>query len=411
MGKNIVIIGGGPAGAAAGTLLAKQGHKVVIFHLPKRPELIVGESLLPAVIPMLKTLGAEEEIKQFSTYKPGATVVLDDEYKASFDFALGKTNCTYAYNVPRDKFDNAILHAAVKAGVHVINHRCDVIADQSTQEVNLTESSLAALGDYFSGDVDLILDASGRQRLIPKKLNLPSTQGTRRDIALFAHLTGVEMLSEGNIHTDRLTKGWAWRIPLPGRVSVGVVINADHLAEYGGSREEQYDALLKTEPQLKKLVANSKRCSSVLTYTNYQWKCKQMHGPNWALIGDAAGFIDPVFSTGLFLAMNGAFRFCSAFEQSSSSALETYQTDWLAELSSWQTIIDSWYNGKLLTLFKMGQTKRNTLIGKLINKHMTKHVTRIFTGEINSGSYSHKLLQFMNNYAIRGNEPEMYQIR
>ena len=409
--KNIVILGGGPAGSAAGALLAKKGHRVALFHLPKRPEIIVGESLLPAIIPLLQALGVEEEIRSFSTYKPGATVVLDDDNRASFDFTLAKTKNTYAYNVPRSEFDQAILNAAVRGGVKVIHQKAELDANSDDQSVKLSLGSMKALEGYFDSDVDLIIDATGRQRLIPKKLALQSVEGARKDLALFAHLTDVELMSKGNIHVDRLTKGWAWRIPLPGRVSVGIVLSPDHISQFGNTREEQYDNFIKEEPRLKDLVVGSKRCSSVMTYTNYQWKSSQLYGPGWALIGDTGGFIDPVFSTGLFLAMDSAFKFCEAFEKGSDIALSSYQKEWQSELKAWQSIIDSWYDGKLLTLFKMGRTKRNTIIGRLINRHMTKHVTRIFTGEINSGSYSYKLLEFMNKYAINGHEPEMYKIR
>jgi flavin-dependent dehydrogenase len=384
---------------------------VALFHTPKRPELIVGESLLPAVIPMLQELGVEEEIKSFSTFKPGATIVMDEVTKASFDFTLARTSNAYAYNVPRAQFDEAILNAAVRAGAKLIEHKADIETFKTSQKVKLNATSLEALNGYFKDEIDFIIDASGRQRLIPKKLNLPSQEGKRKDVALFAHLKNVDLISQGNIHVDRLKQGWAWRIPLPGRVSLGVVINPDHLKTLGHSREEQYDNFIRQESTLKELVKNSERLTSVMSYTNYQWKSEQLYGPGWALVGDTAGFIDPVFSTGLFLAMNSAFRFAEAFEKNTEDALGKYQSEWQKELVTWQTIIDTWYDGKLLALFKMGQVQRHTVFGKLINRHMTKHVTRIFTGEINHGNYSHKLLNFMTRYGIRGPEQEQLRIQ
>ncbi len=361
---------------------------------------------------MLDALGVEEEIKNFSTYKPGATIVMDDDTQASFDFALAKTENTYAYNVPRDLFDEAILQAAVRAGAELIHHRADINVDSTTQTVSLNDESLAVCDNYFEGSIDLIIDASGRQRLIPKKLDLPSVEGSRKDLALFAHLENVDLISKGNIHVDRLSKGWGWRIPLPGKVSVGIVVSPDYLASFGKTREEQYDNFIKEEPALRALVKNSTRISGVMTYTNYQWKSTQLFGPGWALIGDSAGFIDPVFSTGLFLAMDSAFKLCDALAHNDTkSQLNHYQKEWHKEILSWQSIIDTWYDGKLLSLFKMGQKQRNTWVGKLINRHMTKHVTRIFTGDINSGTYSHKLMQFMTRYGIRGPEPEALQIK
>src|SRR5579872_686866 len=110
--KSIAIIGGGPAGAALGTLLAQKGYQVGIFHTDKRPPLIVGESLLPATVPMIRKLGIEEEVKKFSVHKPGATVCLavDEVISAFFIWADGRLP-DYAYNTQRDLFDRAILNA------------------------------------------------------------------------------------------------------------------------------------------------------------------------------------------------------------------------------------------------------------------------------------------------------------
>src|SRR4051812_46695813 len=111
--KSVAIIGGGPAGATLGTLLARKGHKVAVFHSDVRPELIVGESLLPAIIPILREVGIEEEVKKFSIFKPGASVWMDDDFENDAPFTMGKGSMPdYAYNTPRDQFDLAVLGAA-----------------------------------------------------------------------------------------------------------------------------------------------------------------------------------------------------------------------------------------------------------------------------------------------------------
>lgn len=408
--QRIIVIGGGPAGASAAALLAKKGHTVAVFHTPKRPEIIVGESLLPAVIPMLRTLGVEDKIKSFSTFKPGATIVLDKDMDASFDFSLAKTDNTYAYNVPRDQFDAAILDAAKEAGAEVIHHRCQVGYDDQLDKLTIDETSLQKLNGRFNGNFDLVIDATGRRRLLPSTMNLHSDEGERHDIALFAHLDHVELISDGNIHVDRWSKGWGWRIPLPGKVSLGIVIDPKHLDNFGKNRTEQYDNFIHSEPDLAPLVKDSSRLTNVLAYTNYQMKTERLYGNNWALIGDSAGFIDPVFSTGLFLAMDSAFRLVNALDENSRSDLDAYQNEWQKELQTWQSVIDTWYDGKLLSLFKLGQIPRNTWLGKQVNKHITKHVTRIFTGEIHSGTYSHKLLNFMAKYGVADQDAKALRI-
>lgn len=401
--ESVAIIGGGPSGSTLATLLARKGIKVGLFQIPKRPPLIVGESLLPAVIPILKLLGVEEEVKEFSTFKPGATICLDAEEEVSFGFNLAASRLEYAYNVPRDLFDQTILNAACSAGVEIFNHRATVELDQNGRP-KLSAATLEASDGFFSDGVDLIVDATGRSRMFPKLFNLPSEEGKRKDLALFAHLEDVKISDPGNIHVDRFTKGWGWRIPLPGKVSLGVVLSPKHLKELGGTREEQYDNFLNTDPVLKQFTANAKRLTPVVTYTNYQWKAQQFYGDGWALTGDSAGFIDPVFSTGLYLAMQSSVNLAKAIEAGTEKAFQIYQDQHRREIASWQTIIDTWYDGRLFTLFRMGQLYKKSFLGRFINPHMTKHVTRVFTGEIRSGSYSHRLLNFMTNYGLYGQD-------
>lgn len=395
----VAIIGGGPAGSTLATLLARQGFKVGLFQIPKRPALIVGESLLPSVIPILRLLDVENEIKAFSTFKPGATICLGPEEEVSFDFDLAATRLEYAYNVPRDLFDQTILNAARQSGAAIFNHRAKVELD-ATGQPQLSAETLAASNGFFHGKVDLIVDATGRSRLFPKMLDLPSKQGQRNDLALFAHLENVQLTDPGNIHVDRFEYGWGWRIPLPGRVSLGVVLAPKHLEGLGKTREEQYDNFIKTDPIVQQFTTKAKRISPVVTYTNYQWKSQQFYGKGWALAGDSAGFVDPVFSTGLYLAMQSGVSLAKAVEKGTPKAFQKYQDDHLREIASWQTIIDTWYDGRLFTLFRMGQMYKKSFLGRFLNPHMTKHVTRVFTGEIRSGSYSHRLLRFMTKYGL-----------
>src|SRR5208337_1808615 len=128
----------------------------------------------------------------------------------------------------------------------------------------------------------------------------------------------------GNIHLDHLTKGWSWRIPLPGKVSVGVVINPKHLEEFGDTIEKQYDAYIREEPSLKVYTEGATRLTPVVKYQNYQLISEKMYGPGWVAVGDAAGFIDPIFSTGLYLSMKGAFELLKAIEVGSDDAMKEY---------------------------------------------------------------------------------------
>jgi flavin-dependent dehydrogenase len=397
--KSIAIIGGGPAGATLGTLLAQKGYQVGLFHTDKRPPLIVGESLLPATVPMIRKLGIEEEVKSFSVHKPGATVCLSVEevISASFTWADGRLPA-YAYNTQRDLFDLAILNAAERAGAKIFKTAAKVQKGDAPDSVELTPETLESTGGFFKGKPDLIVDASGRLRVISKLLDAPAKRGGREDVAIFAHLDKAFITDPGNIHIDHLTKGWSWRIPLPGKFSVGVVINPSHLKEYGETAEEQYDNFIHQEPSLKFYTEGAKRLTPVVKYSNYQLISEKMYGPGWVLAGDAAGFIDPVFSTGVYLSLKGAFEVMKAIESDSPNAMKKYENGRHWELRMWQRVIDSWYSGRLFNLYRAGQTRKDGLLGRRISARVQKRLIRIFTGQAVDDIYAMQLFEYLVSF-------------
>lgn len=394
--KTVAVIGGGPSGCSLATLLKRKGYTVAVFYLEKRPEIIVGESLVPAIIPFLRELGVEDEVKSYSTYKPGASVWVNKDEEATSPFSFGGGGLPpYAYNVPRTKFDKTIFDLAVREGVTFFSHIAKLEQVGDTDELKLSDDTIAAINDFFNGQPDLIVDASGRSRTISRLLNIPTKEGYRKDIAIFAHLSGAEKIEPYNIHLHRLDKGWTWRIPLPDRISVGVVINPAHLKQFGNTKEEQYDNFLKTDDTLKKFTHNAKRETGVVQYNNYQLISQKMYGKNWLLTGDAGGFLDPIFSSGLFLAIKGSFAAAEAITVGTDAAFKKYQDYQLYELSIWQKLVDTWYSGCLFTLFKVGQDRLDTAFGRFIGPHMQRHLTRIFTGEAVYKSYSRGFLNFV----------------
>lgn len=394
--RTVAIIGGGPSGCSLATLLKRKGFKVAVFYLEKRPEIIVGESLVPAIIPFLRELGVEEEIKSYSTYKPGASVWVNKDEEATSPFNYGGGGLPpYAYNVPRTKFDKTIFDLAVREGVKFFSVVAKVEKAGNGDELKLSEDTLDAIDDYFNGQPHLIVDASGRSRTISRLLNIPAKEGYRKDIAVFAHLEGAVKIEPYNIHLHRLDKGWSWRIPLPGRISVGVVIEPAHLKAFGETKEEQYDNFLRADETLKKFTGKGVRKTGVVQYNNYQLISQKMYGTNWLLTGDAGGFLDPIFSSGLFLAIKGSFAAAEAISIGTENAFKKYQRYQLYELSIWQKLVDSWYSGSLFTLFKVGQDRLDTAFGRFIGPHMQRHLTRIFTGEAVYKSYSRGFLSFV----------------
>lgn len=400
--RSIAIIGGGPSGCALATLLKRKGYDVAVFYLEKRPEIIVGESLLPAIIPLLRKLGVEDEVKSYSTYKPGASVWVNKDEEATSPFSFGGGGLPpYAYNVPRLKFDKTIFDLAIREGVTFFNHVAKIEKTGNGDELKLSDETIRFCNDYFKGQPDLIVDSTGRARTIARLLDIPTKEGDRKDVAIFAHLSNADKIEPYNIHLHRLQHGWTWRIPLPDRTSVGVVINPKYLSQYGSTREEQYDTLLKTDETLQKFTSNAKRETGVVQYNNYQLISQQMYGSNWLLIGDAAGFLDPIFSSGLFLAIKSSFSAVEAIEDGSDAAYKKYQKNQMHELTVWQKLVNTWYSGGLFTLMTVGKERMDTSFGRFIGPHMQRHLTRIFTGEAVYKNYSRGFLRFILGPMIR----------
>jgi flavin-dependent dehydrogenase len=410
--RTVAILGGGPAASMVATLLARAGVKVAILHRPRQAALTVGESLVPAIIPMLRMLGVEDQVRSFSTYKPGATINISEKVNFSFPFDQLIGNLPrYAYNVPRAQFDQTLLEAAGKAGAKIIETAAKLERVDGTDRVQLSAETIAAGGDFFSEPPDLIVDATGRARVLPNLLELPSRSGPRKDTALFAHVDRTQLDSEGHVHSTRLDHGWSWRIPLPGRVSVGMVIGSEFLPKFGDTKEERFDNLLRQDSVLMKVAKDAKRLTPVMEYTNYQLVSGRVVGDGWALVGDTAGFIDPVFSSGLFIGMQSGVELAEAIIEGTPKAFQRYEQHVIHHLESWHEIVEYFYNGRLFTCFYVGQLLRDTLLVKLTFSHISKHMGRIFSGAASTSPYSLALLRFAMKYGLKNEDPEVMKIR
>jgi hypothetical protein len=406
------IVGGGPAGAALGAYLARAGVRVAIFAQPRRLPILIGESLVPAIVPILRELGVEQEVADYSIRKTGATFCFNSSERLNIRFAdVRGARTEYSYNVPRDRFDRTLLRAAERAGAAVVEAPARLSRAGGGDRIELAGESIEAAGAVLAGrQPDIIVDAGGRRRIVARLLDLPTELGPRRDVALHAHHTGVDVEIEGNVHTDRLDHGWAWRIPLPGRVSVGIVADAARLKECGATREEQYDNFLRRDSVMARWIAPAVRATPVVRYDNYQLTTARGYGENWALVGDAFGFIDPVFSSGALIALEGARDLARALLSGEAEAMKEWEDEVHRRLRVWRRVVDLFYNGRLLTLLKMGDRVRRSVPGRMIDWHFRKHMPRIFTGEGVTNAYSVGLLAFMAEHALWRKDPDLLRI-
>jgi len=182
----IAIIGAGPAGSALACLLALRGIRAIVFDDDKRPELLVGESLIPSVIPVLRKLGIEERVAEFSVRKPGASFFHGGGTRLHFRFQKRGGNPGYAYNVPRPQFDKLLRDRAIELGARFVDQRAVLLKSENPQrEIELAPESLALAG--LSEHPDWLIDGTGRSRLFARTLGLPARRGGRSDVAHFAH--------------------------------------------------------------------------------------------------------------------------------------------------------------------------------------------------------------------------------
>ncbi|MFO1485515.1 MAG: tryptophan 7-halogenase [Verrucomicrobiaceae bacterium] len=365
--QRIAILGAGPAGSALAALLARQGIQSVVFDDEKRPALLVGESLIPAIVAILQRMGIEDRVAAIAQHKPGASFVHYCGTRMDFNFMSVKGRLpTYAYNVPRPAFDDVIKDFAKEQGVTFVKHRAGLVAHPGGKpELELDAAALEA-GGWRDGDRPaLVVDASGRSRTSAKLLGIKAETGPRKDTAHFAHFTGIEHpYPTGQIAIMFHPWGWSWRIPLRDRLSFGIVMNPKSLPDFGASGEERLEKILATDSVLAPLAKSRQRVSDVYTYTNYQLLSDRAHGPGWVSIGDAFGFVDPMLSPGVFLALDAAESLSAIFANHGAALLDSpdrltkelagYEKRQRAWHEAWHELIAYFYDGRIVAFYERG---------------------------------------------------------
>lgn len=415
------VIGGGPAGATAAALLARSGADVVIVDDGARPPLIVGESLVPQLVPVFRKLGIEEDVARIGVKKPGVTVTFDAdrEIQLSFDAVRGVLP-TYAYNIPRREFDELILNTATTSGVRIVKVPARIEAAENG-ELRFAAETLRAI-DGWDAQPDFFVDASGRRRMFAKALGIDSTVGNRKDVSHFAHYRNCPWPEPaGQVMTMRLKHGWGWRIPLPGPLlSIGVVIDREDAKLYGSTPEEQLEGIIESDPRLAAECDKRERATPVATFANYQLISERGFGPNWAMVGDAFGFVDPMLSPGLCMAMLSAEKLVDALPARwtgpgcASAKLRKYDAWFRFTLQAWQDLVDYFYSGRIFAMHQTGMgmsEKHPGLVSDIMHRHVEKNLSGMASGAYIARPYSRWLLRTLGRHFVFGANPADYAIR
>ncbi|MGH2633413.1 MAG: NAD(P)/FAD-dependent oxidoreductase [Tepidiformaceae bacterium] len=307
---DVVVIGGGPGGSTAATMLARKGWSVRLFERERFPREHVGESLLPASIPILEELGAMPAIEAAGFLpKWGATMV----WGASPDpwsWYFRETNIKHphSFQVWRPQFDQILLENSRAHGVDVREGQrvVDVLFDHGRAAGVL----MAVDGREETVPARFVVDASGQAGLLGRKLGLRRPDEQFRNLALYAYFEGAERLpapDETNIFIESYSDGWAWVIPLhTGQASVGFVVDskAGQAAIARAGVEAAYAEQVNRAPHASRMLRAATQAAPAKVIRDWSYVSEEVAGDGYVLVGDAACFIDTLFSTGVHLALS-----------------------------------------------------------------------------------------------------------
>jgi len=309
---DVVVIGGGPAGSTAAALLSRCGYRVVALEKAHHPRFHIGESLLPMNLPLFERLGVLEKVHALGVFKRGADFEASNErgYNTfAFDRALG-VSPPHAYQVWRQDFDKMLFDHARECGADAREgHEAVAVEQRAARDTRVDVRSDD--GRCYRIQARYLVDASGRDTFLSTKKKLRRKNPQHQSAAIFGHFRGAQARTgadAGNISMYRFEHGWMWMIPLPGGVmSVGAVCWPDYLRQRRGRTREFLIETLKRNPALWRRLEGAELIGNEVRVTgNYSYDSMQIGGPGWVLIGDAFAFLDPVFSTGVYLAMSTA---------------------------------------------------------------------------------------------------------
>ena len=353
--RTVVVIGAGPAGAIAATLLKRKGHDVLIIERQLFPRFSIGESLLSHCLDFVEEAGMLEAVKAAGFQKKnGAAFAWRDQYSA-FDFgdtfSQGQPS---TFQVQRGTFDKLLADQAELQGVE-IRYQQEIIAgdfDSPQPVLSVRRED----GSEYQLQAQFVLDASGYGRVLPRLLDLeaPSNFPVRK--AVFTHIE--DHIDPANFDREKILVSihpvhrdvWFWSIPFSdGRCSQGVVADAQRFAD----KPEDLDACLREfideTPHLQALLKDAVWDTPARTIGGYSANVKTLYGPNFALLGNAAEFLDPVFSSGVTIAMRSASMAAKVLDRQ----LQGETVDWESEFSkplkrgvdTFRAYVEGWYEG------------------------------------------------------------------
>jgi flavin-dependent dehydrogenase len=351
----ILIIGAGPAGSVAAGFLRQQNRQVLIIEKEQFPRFSIGESLLPQSMEYIEAAGMLQAVVEAGfQYKNGAAFARGEK-RTNFDFRKKfSKGWGTTYQVQRADFDKVLADCAETAGAEVrYRHEVtdiDVLSDQPLVTVKSPE------GEIYQVQAQFLLDASGFGRILPRllKLEKPSNFPTRG--AIFTHVQDNVPIGSFDrnkilvtVHPEHCDV-WYWTIPFSnGRVSLGVVAKTEFLAKYEGTETERLQAIVGEDPGLSSLLKNAAWDTPARQIIGYSANVESLWGKNYALLGNAGEFLDPVFSSGVTIAFKSASLASACLKRHFAGEVVDWQKDYgsplRAGVDAFRGFVESWYAG------------------------------------------------------------------
>ncbi len=382
----VVVIGGGPAGCTAATLIAQKGHSVRLFEREKFPRFHIGESFMPDTYFPLRRLGMLDKMKASAFTKKYSVQFANDQGKESQPFYFFENNpheCTQTWQVLRSEFDHMMLLNAREHGVDVREEaRVLDVYFEGDKQTGIRVSYADGTEEVLNPKV--IVDASGQSSVISNRLKLKVWEQKLKKAAVWSYFKGAKRepgaLDEGATLVLQLKekKGWFWYIPQHNDiVSVGVVAGLDYLFENkDSSLEEIFWREVDNCPAVKRRIDPDQRCDIYRTQKEYSYRSTRLSGDGWVLIGDAFGFLDPIYSSGLQLAFSSgtyaADAVCDGLASGdlSEKQLGAWGPEFIKGMDRLKKFVLIYYDG-----FNFGYFIRKY-------PHMKRHVTDLLIGNV-----------------------------
>lgn len=386
-GVDVIILGGGPGGATLAASLARRGRRALVLEREKFPRFHIGESLLPCSRAVFKELGLDDELDRRFIRKYGARFLCSETKRMNtyrFADAFDST-FEYAYQVPRAEFDKLLLDHARTVGAEVREEwEATEVLFEGSRAVGVRARSVHEPSKVEELHAPIIVDATGRDTLLASRTRRKSHIPRLDKTAFFSHFRGVfrqDGLEEGNIQIVIFEHGWFWFIPFRGDVtSVGTVVSSEWIKqkEKGESLDTFFMRTVGRSSWAKEFLAGAKQERPVGALADFSYRIDQLTGDGWLFVGDAGGFLDPLFSTGAHLAIQGGHIAAETIDEAltrgdvSRAAFGSYESAVRYAVDLFLGVVQGFYAGQFReTLFEANQ-----------RKPMRRIITSILSGDV-----------------------------